>query len=470
MEYDNKVAELEAETEDLKQQVQYLLEQLKLAKTQRFCPSSEQTPAEQLSLFNEAEALADPAAPEPEIEKIKSYVRRKAGQVGLDRLPDDLPVEEIVHELSPEEQNCPDCGNPLHVMGREEREELKFVPAKAVIVRHVSHTYACRHCEKHSDHVPVVKAPMPNPVIKGSFASPEAIAHIAYEKFVMGSPLYRQEQDWERKGIPLSRQTMANWLIRATNDWLMPIYDRLKELLLEHQVLHADETTLQVLHEDGKTATQKSYMWVYRTGCDAKRHIVIFEYQPDRKAVHPVEFLDKFEGYLHADGYAGYHNLKKEITVVGCWSHTRRKFFDIIKTMSKEKRAGTQAMRGVQFCDLLFKLEEEYAKLPPDNNFKARYEARLEKSKPVIEQFYAWCRSLDVMPRTSMGKAVGYAQDQRFWLEHFLLDGRLEISNNRAENAIRPFVCGRNYVLRKFMCRGKRSAVPHRVSPVWVGT
>jgi len=111
--------------------------------------------------------------------------------------------------------------------------------------------------------------------------------------------------------------------------------------------------------------------------------------------------------------------------------------------MSKEKRAGTQAMRGVQYCDLLFKLEEEYAKLPLDDNFKARYEARLEKSKPVVEEFYAWCKSLDVMPRTSMGTAVGYAQDQRFWLEHFLLDGRLEISNNRAENTIRPFTVGR---------------------------
>ena len=441
-----------------------MLEQLKLAKHQRFCPSSEQTPPEQLSLFNETEALADLAAPEPEIEKIKSYVRRKAGQIGLDRLPEDLPVEEIVHELPIEEQSCPDCGNPLHVMGREEREELKFVPAKAVIVRHVSHTYACRRCEKHSDHVPVVKAPMPNPVIKGSFASPEAIAHIAYEKFVMGSPLYRQEQDWVRKGVPLSRQTMANWLTRATDDWLKPVYNRLKELLLEHQVLHADETTLQVLHEEGKTAAQKSYMWVYRTGCDAKRQIVIFEYQPDRKAVHPVEFLDTFEGYLHADGYAGYHNLKKEITVVGCWSHARRKFFDMVKTMSKEKRAGTQAMRGVQFCDRLFKLEEEYAKLPPDDNFKARYQARLEKSKPVLEQFYAWCKSLDVMPRTGMGKAVGYAQDQRFWLEHFLLDGRLEISNNRAENAIRPFTVGRkNWLFANSEKGAKASAVLYSI-------
>jgi len=115
-----------------------------------------------------------------------------------------------LEQLPPEKQSCPDCSNPLHVMGREEREELKFVPATAVVVRHVSHTYACRHCETHSDHVPIVKAPMPAPVIKGSFASPEAIA---YEKFVMGAPLYRQEQDWERKGVPLNRQTMANWLM-----------------------------------------------------------------------------------------------------------------------------------------------------------------------------------------------------------------------------------------------------------------
>ena len=329
-----------------------MLEQLKLAKHNQFCPSSEQTPTDQLSLFNEAEATADPSMPESEIEQIKAYRRRKAGQIGLDRMPEDLPVEEIIHELSKEDQNCPECGNPLHVMGREEREELKFVPAKAVIVRHVSLTYSCRHCEKHNEHVPMIKTSMPAPAIKGSFASPEAIAHIAYEKFVMGSPLYRQEQDWERKGIPLSRQTMANWLIRATNDWLMPIYDYLKELLLEHQVLHGDETTLQVLHEEGKTATQKSYMWVYRTGCDAKRHIVIFEYQPDRKAVRPAEFLEKFEGYLHADGYSGYHNLKKEITVVGCWAHARRKFFDIIKTMSKEKRAALRpcAAYSIAIC------------------------------------------------------------------------------------------------------------------------
>lgn len=189
---DAEFAELKAENEQLKQQIQFLLEQLKLAKHHQFGASSEKSVdldgGEQLSIFNEAEALADPAASEPEIKEVKAYVRRKAGQVGLDRLPEDLPVEEIVHELPPEEQSCPECGNEMHVMGREEREELKFVPAKAVIVRHVNHTYACRHCEQHNDHVPVVKAPMPTPVIKGQLRQPRGHRPHRLRKIRHGQP------------------------------------------------------------------------------------------------------------------------------------------------------------------------------------------------------------------------------------------------------------------------------------------
>jgi transposase len=454
-----KIIDIESQNTELQQKLDWLMQQFRLAKHQQFCPSSEQTSQDQLSLFNEAEQEND-AAPEPEIKEIKSYCRRKAGSVGLDRFPEDLPVEEIIIELPEEEQICTCCGEKMHVLGHEEREELKIVPANAVRKVYRTCTYGCRHCENHSDHVPILKAPMPAPVIKGSFASPEAVAHIACEKFVMGSPLYRQEQDWARKGIELSRQTMANWLIRATKDWLAPVYERLKTKLLENDVLHGDETTLQVLHEDGKTAKSKSYMWVYRTSGCAKQQIALFEYQPDRKAVHPAEFLDKFQGYLHTDGYAGYHNLNSKITVVGCWAHARRKFFDIIKTMPKEKRAGSEAARGVAFCDRLFALEEEFSELPPDENYRARYEARLRKSKPVLDDFYAWCRNLDLLPRSSLGRAVAYAQDQRHWLEHFLLDGRLEISNNRAENAIRPFAVGRkNWLFANTVSGAKTSAM-----------
>ena len=226
----------------------------------------------------------------------------------------------------------------LHKMGEDVREELKIIPAKAVIVRHVRHVYACRHCEESSDHVPIVKADMPEPVIKGGFASPESVAHIATQKFVMGSPLYRQEQEWAQNGILLSRQTMSNWLIKACENWLEPIYEEMKRRLCGHQVLHADETTLQVLHEDGKPAQSKSYMWLYRTSGEAEHQIVLYDYQRDRKHTHPETFLKDFSGFLHADGYDGYHKLPDRITVVGCWAHLRRKFDEVLQTLSKEKR------------------------------------------------------------------------------------------------------------------------------------
>ena len=160
-------------------------------------------------------------------------------------LPAHLPVEIVEHDLDNEEQICPECDGNLHVMGRETiRRELKLIPAKAVIVEHVRKVYACRNCARDECGVPIVKSPISNPVIKGGFASAEAIAHIATQKFVMAIPLYRQEQEWNRYGINLSRQTMSNWLIKATFDWLEPIYDVLKEILCMRDVIHADETTL----------------------------------------------------------------------------------------------------------------------------------------------------------------------------------------------------------------------------------
>jgi len=437
-----------AEYESLKQQIAYLMEQLKLFKHRQFGASSEKSEYDQMSLFNEAEATADSAAKEPEIEEVKAY-RRKKSRHSTDRLPPDLPVEIVEHELPEDERSCPDCGEPLHTMGRETREELKLIPAKAVITRHVRHVYACRSCEKNAEQVPMIKAEMPNPVIKGSFASPEAIAHIANQKFVMGVPLYRQEQEWERNGILLSRQTMSNWLIKAAEDWLRPIYNRLHELLCAGKVAHADETTLQVLHEPGKTAQSKSYMWLYRTSGDTDHPIVFYDYRPSRERKHPAAFLKDFKGFLHTDGYDVYHGLPNGITVVGCWAHVRRKFDEALKTIPEKNRVGSEALHGKHFCDRLFALEREYAELPADDNFKARYDARMKQSKPVMDDFFAWAEKLrepresGVLPNSSLGKAIRYAIDQKVWLENVLLDGRLELSNNRAERSVKPFVIGR---------------------------
>jgi len=428
---DTRIAELEA-------LVKYYEEQLRLNKHRQFGTSSEKSEYDQLNLFNEAEITADSAVAEPDLIEIEKHYR-KAKRTASDRLPEDLPVEIVEHELPSDEQICPECGGALHVMGRENRRELKLIPAKAVVVEHVRHIYSCRHCETHNEHVPVIKAPMPEPVIRGSFASPEAIAHIACQKFVMGLPLYRQEQDWNRNGIMLSRQTMSNWLIRATEDWLTPIYEQLRIKLLTRKVLHADESVLQVLHEPGKTAQSKSYMWLYRTSGDAEHPIVLYDYQPDRKASRPAEFLKTFRGYLHTDGYDAYHKLPEHIVVTGCLAHCRRKFDEALKSLPQKDREGSNALFGKQYCDKLFALERAFAELGPEE----RFEKRRERSTPLLDEFFTWAISLKATPKTGIGKAVYYALSQRQYLERYLLDGRLEISNNRAERSIKPFVMGR---------------------------
>ena len=472
--WQKKYDESQSEIALLKQQIAFLMEQLKLSKHRQFGVSSEKSEYDQINMFNEAESNADASALEPCIEEVKAY-RRKKSKCSKNRLPPDLPVEVIKHELPKDEQSCPDCGSHLHVMGRENRDELKLIPAKAVILRHERHVYACRSCEKNAESVPIIKAEMPKPVIKGSFASPEAIAHIASQKFVMGVPLYRQEQDWERNRVLLSRQTMSNWLLKAAEDWLKPIYDRMHELLCTQEVAHADETTLQVLNEPGKSAQSKSYMWLYRTSGDTERHIVLYDYRSSRERKHPKEFLKNFKGFLHTDGYDVYHGLKSDIIVVGCWAHVRRKFDEALKIIPEKDRIGSQALHGKHFCDTLFKLERKFTEnfnplLPLDDNFKERYEARLKQSKPVMDEFFAWVEKLSkpgkfgVLPNMPIGKAVKYAFEQKKWLENVLLDGRLELSNNRAERSIKPFVIGRkNWLFNNTQKGAEASAILYSI-------
>ena len=454
IEYDN----LCSQVTELTSKVEWLMEQFRLAQHRRFGASSEksvQDDCDQMSLFNESEVASDILVPEPELVEIEKHFRKRRNMVNGSDLPDNLPVETIEHELSSDEQFCPECDGDLHVMGKETlRRELKLIPAKAVIVEHIRKVYACRHCEKDECGVPIVKAAVSNPVIKGGFASPEAIAHIATQKFVTAVPLYRQEQEWNRCGIVLSRQTMSNWLIKATFDWLEPIYDVLAEMLCLHKVLHADETTLQVLHESGKPAQSKSYMWIYRTSGDTNNPIVLYEYQPDRRAEHPKFFLKNFSGYLHADGYEGYHGLSDNIKVVGCFAHARRKFDEAVKGLSKKAQSDSVAMIGKRFCDKLFLLERDFAGLTAEE----RLQKRQELSKPVFDEFYGWLNSLTPPPKTSLNAAVVYACNQREYLERYLEDGRLEISNNRAERSIKPFVVGRKNWLFANTPRGAKAS------------
>lgn len=449
------IAALTARNAELEALVKYYEGQLRLAKHRQFGASSEKCEVpEQLGLFDEAENTADPKLPEPELEEI-TYKRRK--QVG--KREDDLsalPVEVVEYSLPESEQICPDCCGTLHTMGHDVRKELKIIPAQVKVVEHKRAVYSCRHCETHSDHVPIAKAPMPESVIKGSLASPSAVAHIMTQKYVMCVPLYRQEQAWLREGISLSRQTMANWVIRCSEDWLKPLYEKMKTQLLAHEVLHADETVCQVLREPGKKANTNSYMWHYRTSGDAKHQIVLYEYQPTRSRAHPKRFLSGWNGYLHADGYKGYHDLPPGITVIGCWVHLRRKFDEAVKATPAESRPQSLAPEALRQLGALFHLETLWKDTPPDD----RQELRLKKSKPLAEVFFAWTQTLTVLPKSPMGEAIKYALGQRRWLMNFYLDGRCELSNNRAENSIRPFVMGRkNWLFCNTQKGAKASAV-----------
>ena len=452
---------LKNEIIELKSLVKYYEELLKLSKHKQFGSSSEKSEydTDQINLFNEAESITDVNIAEPKLVEIEKHYRKRKRSAS-DRLPEDLPVEVIEHELPSDGQACAECGGALHVMGHEIRRELKIIPAQAKVIEHRQHIYSCRNCERNNDHTPIVKAEMPEQEIKGSFASAETVAHIMTQKFVTSVPLYRQEQEWNRQGIMLSRQTMSNWLIRCAEDWLRPIYGELKKELVKRDVLHADETTVQVLHEPNKKAQQKSYMWLYRTSGDTNRSIVLYEYQPDRKWERPEAFLKGFSGYLHADGYDGYHNLPGNITVVGCWAHLRRKFDEAMKVLPEKDREDCGAMVGKRYCDRLFEIERELAGMKPTE----RFEKRIELSKRVVDEFFKWAENLNALPKSLLGQAVQYASNQRVYLERFLLDGRLEISNNRAERAVKPFVIGRkNWLFSNTVSGAKSSSVIYSI-------
>ena len=433
---------------ELESRVDLLMEALRLARHKQFGASSEKsedTLTEQLSfLFNEAEVFAAAEKETSEnVTVVAAHTRHKKHEYTLDSIPEDVPKERIEHRLEGEDLVCPQCGDIMTEIGTEVVNKLKIIPAQTIVEQHVYYTYACQTCNKEDIETPVVKAPKEKSIIPGGFATTEVIAHIMTQKFVMGCPLYRQEQEMNRKGIKLSRQTMSNWILKAMEDYLAPVYEQLHKELLTRDVLHADETTLQVLHEPGKKPQSDSYMWLYRTSGDTDKPIVLYEYQSGRGAKHPKEFLAGYKGYLHTDGYAGYHDLGEDITVVGCWAHARRKFDEAVKSLPKGKTKGSSASQGLAYCNLLFEIEQGLSEETAEN----RYEQRLKQAKPVLDAMFAWANTRTAAPKSALGKAFTYLKEQWPYLTNYLNDGRLEISNNRAERSIKPFVIDRKNFL-----------------------
>lgn len=447
--------ELQAENKALKSQVKtnsvkieeleklndWYIRQLKLNRKKMFGASSEKSEhadSEQLNLFNEAEAERPLIAAEPTVESISHTPKKKKGS--RKKLLKQLPVEVVEYVLAEGEQICPNCDNSLHSMTKEVRREFKIIPAELSVIEHVSYVYACRNCEKNGITTPIITADAPKALVPKSLVSPSVMAYIMNQKFANAMPLYRQEQEFKRLGILLSRQNLSNWVIKGAS-LLLPLQQSLKQELLKQDLLHADETTLEVLCEPDRAAEMKSYMWLYRTSGDTSRHVVLYDYQMGRSGKFAADYLKDFRGFLHCDGFGGYRKLEEQgVTLCGCWAHARRKFHDALKASGATSQTSLPQV-GLDFCNQLFELQKaKNLALDEENSAKIR-----EEQKELVLKFYLWIEenSNRILPKSHIGEALTYAVNQKKYLIAFLQDDRIELSNNRAERSIKPFVIGR---------------------------
>lgn len=439
---DHTILALQNSIEELTRQVTNLTEAIIQMRHDKYGSSSEKhlgvLPG-QISFFNEVEIEAAPlVSDEPFTADSKGKAVKNGKRTRKDMIIDDIPVEEYLIELEDDDQNCDICSSRLKPIGKTfVRDEIRYIPSSLKIIRYMRMNYECPEC-KHTDRPVIIRPVAPPSLLNHSLASPSSVAYVMYQKYVQGIPLYRLEKEWERMGIILSRTTMANWVIRCHEEYLSPVLEHMRKLLLSRDIVHADETPVQVLKEDGKKPQSKSYMWVYRTGNDGMEPIIMYDYQPSRSGDNAAAYLKDFRGYVHSDGFSGYNKLT-EVTRCGCWAHLRRKFAEAIPKGKASGINGSQAQIGIGYCDRLFKIEDELKDMSPED----RYIKRQELARPVLEAFWSWLETVNALPGSKLGKAVTYASNQKPYMENYLLDGRLSLSNNAAENAIRPFAVGR---------------------------
>lgn len=383
------------------------------------------------------------------VEEITVYKKKntKTKKAGIKKsILKNVEVEIKEYEISPEEK-CPVCNGELKKVGKEVvRQEITYIPAKLILTNYVQYTYRCQECGgKNSDNASVtfVKTNLPNPLLTHSFASPSLATEVIYQKYYLGVPLYRQEKMWDDKGLVLPRNMMANWIIKINEYYLQSLCNLiLKKMKSESQLLHCDETTMQCNKEKGRSATSNSYMWVLASGVLEKQKGIVFKYSPSRSTETAKDFLNGYKGILVTDGYASYDNIEG-ITHAECWAHCRRKFYESIP-LDENKKMDTSCdgYIGVEYCDKLFKIEQEIANLSVPEKQKVRN----EKSRPILEEFFNWVNetcTTKIVINEKLKKALVYATNQKKELGEFLNDGQIPLTNSLAERAIRPFAVHR---------------------------
>lgn len=418
-----------------------LREQVLLLRAKLFGRKSEkhQAPegAEQQILFDEPCATEQEQKTESTIE-VPAHTRRKTGRKPL---PADLPRIEVIHDVSDEEKVC-GCGCRKDRIGEEVCEKLDIIPARMQVIRHIRPKYACKACEGlESDGPTVTIAPVPEQIIPKGIATPGLLAHIITAKFVDALPFYRQEKQFERLGVELSRTSMSSWAIQVAGR-CRELMDLLQAEILSGPLINIDETTVQVLGEEQRANTAQSYMWVFRGGPPGKPALV-YQYHPTRAGEVARKYLSGYKGYVQTDGYGGYDFLDEtaDVVHVGCWAHARRKFIEVAQAGGKKKSGSADV--ALAFIQKLYAIEKDIRSREFEPSEVDAH--RRMHSRPVLDKFKAWLdrRMLETPPKGLLGKAIAYTLGQWKRLERYIENAHLTPDNNLAENAIRPFVVGR---------------------------
>ena len=461
--------QLEAITKELhasNEKIQLLMEQVILGKQNRFGRSSEKMEDTSqicfreidgtIIFFNEAEAICDLNAAEPEDLELKSPKQpKRKGKKEADL--SGLPVRRIDHYLSEEELEAEFGVRGWKQLPDAISRKYHFVPAKVEVEEHHIGVYA----SKTDEHM--VKADHPKALLHGSLVSPSLGAAIINGKYVNAVPLYRLEQEFQRYGLQITRQNMANWCIRLAEEYLSVLYDHLHKVLYSYHVIQADETPVLVNH-DGRKAGSKSWMWVYRSGhLYQDRQIVLYEYQQTRNASHPREFLKGYDGICVTDGYQVYHTLEKELeelTIAGCWVHCRRRFDEALKLVPKSYQKESNAFLLMKQIQAIYREEGKLNDLSSDERLKQRQVV----IKPLVDAFFTYLKTINVSKKDKFGDAIGYALNQEKYLRVFLTDGDVPIDNNASERAIRGFCIGKkNWQMIDTINGAKSSAIIYSI-------
>lgn len=458
------IRQLEGSNRELKARVEQLEELFRLAQLKRFAPSSEKLKDR---VFDEAEqaAAAEPVEDDPDgvfalpDTGLPAVDAPSPGKRGRKPLPADLPRTRIEYDLPDDEKVCPCCQHALHRMGEQTSEQL-HIEVKASVLQHVRFKYACRHCERHAELTPIVIASMPAQPLPGSNASPAMIATVMSAKYADGTPLYRMTEALGRSNIEISRGTLAHWVIRPAELHLSRLYDALRGTLLAQPLIHGDETSVQVLKEDGRAAQSQSYMWVYRSAETCAEPVVLFEYQPGRGQQYPQTFLKGYTGTLMTDGYSAWRTLSG-VTQLGCMAHARRAFDEAYKA---HKKPDGRARQALEFFKSLYQVETLTRGALPEGETRADYTYRLRQthSVPLLDAFRLWLdeQAPQVLPESLTGKAISYARNQWDYLRRYVDDGDAPIDNNVIERDIRPFTTGRKaWLFSDTVAGAKASAI-----------